>query len=123
MCGYTNDFMMAVVVSSTAFIALTPVLVGQVTKSGLKQCCKKASYFLLGVSVLFGLLAILSAAAWLLPQATVPVGLVLWFFGAEVIIWEVLLLTTCFVLGLSGKLEPSKSATPPTHPQKRSPAR
>ena len=114
---HTNDLMMAIVVGSTAFIALTPVLAGQVTKSGLKRCFKEVSYFLLGFSVVLGLLVILSAGSWLLPQSTTPVILVIGLFGAEIVIWEVLLIVFC-VIEPCRALEPSKPATSSKRPRK-----
>ena len=112
MGAYTNDFMMAVVIGSTAFIGLTPVLTGQITKSGLKRCRKKALVGLLALSVLFGILAILFAIGWLLgPETmvvtkTMVVRLVIELFAAEIAICEMIMFG--FWFGLFGEIEPSK---------------
>ena len=115
---HTSDFMMAVVVGSTAFIALTPVLVGQVTGSGLERNRKKAVIGLIAISVFFGIVSILSAIFWFLGSEssrvdeTMFIRLVLQMFVSEIVWYEIVMFG--FWFGLFGEIEPSKPVTKAT---------
>jgi hypothetical protein len=65
MGDYTNDLMMAVVVASTAFIGLTPILFKQIAESGLGRVSKILLLSSLTISIPLGIGAVVLAVGWL----------------------------------------------------------
>jgi hypothetical protein len=64
MGEYTNDLMMAIVVTTTALIAMTAVILGQVAQSKLEVSGKRSVSRILWVTIFCGVIALWLSISW-----------------------------------------------------------